>query len=282
MQRPSLPGTRRVTASLDLSLQAIEGWLSNSKRPLVVGICGAQGSGKSTLARHLGEELEDAGRRVAILSLDDLYLPRNARQNLADTVHPMFATRGVPGTHDVNLGLRVLDALRAGQPVHLPRFDKGADNPLPENDWPLVEAADVILFEGWCVGARPQAPADLVQPINDLEIDRDPDGIWRRAVNDALAGPYQDLFGRLDRLILLAAPDFHTVQDWRTQQEHGLRERLKREGKVGTRVMSDAEIAVFIRFYERLTRHILKEMPPRADLTLWLDAGRRVIESKTA
>ncbi|HVZ30496.1 MAG TPA: kinase, partial [Asticcacaulis sp.] len=92
----------------------------------------------------------------------------------------------------------------------------------------------------------------------------------------------QDLFARLDKLILLAAPDFHTVQDWRTQQERSLRDRLKREGKIGTRVMSDSEVAVFIRFYERLTRHVLKEMPPRADLTLWLDAGRRVIESKTA
>lgn len=271
-----------MTGSLDLVLKDVLGWLSNGKRSLIVGICGAQGSGKSTLARHLAEELEDAGYRAAILSLDDLYLPRAARQALAETVHPMFATRGVPGTHDVALGLRVLDALKAGQPVRLPRFDKSADNPLPEGDWPLVEAADVILFEGWCVGARPQDSGDLIQPINDLEADRDPDGTWRRAVNDALKGPYQDLFGRLDRLILLAAPDFHTVQDWRTQQEHGLREQLKREGKVGTRVMSDAEVAVFIRFYERLTRHVLREMPHRADLTLWLDAGRRVIESKTA
>jgi D-glycerate 3-kinase len=248
---------------------------------LAVGLCGAQGSGKSTLARHLSEELEDAGYRTAILSLDDLYLPRDARQKLADTVHPMFATRGVPGTHDVSLGVRVLDALKAGQPVHLPRFDKSADNPLPESDWPLVEAADVILFEGWCVGARPQDPADLIQPVNDLEADRDPEGIWRRAVNDALKGPYQDMFARVDKLILLAAPDFRTVQDWRTQQERSLREKLKREGKVGARVMSDGEVAVFIRFYERLTRHVLKEMPARANLTLWLDAGRRVIESKT-
>jgi D-glycerate 3-kinase len=271
-----------MTGSLDLVLKAVLGWLSNGKRPLVIGICGAQGSGKSTLARHLSEELEDAGFSTAILSLDDLYLPRAARQTLAETVHPMFATRGVPGTHDVNLGLRVLDALKAGLPVRLPRFDKSADNPLPESDWPLVEGADVILFEGWCVGARPQEPGDLIEPVNDLEATRDPDGAWRRAVNDALKGPYQDLFDRLNKLILLAAPDFHTVQDWRTQQEHGLREQLKREGKVGTRVMSDAEVAVFIRFYERLTRHVLKEMPTRADLTLWLDAGRRVIESKTA
>lgn len=271
-----------MTGSLDLVLKVVLGWLAEGKRPLVVGICGAQGSGKSTLARHLSEELEDAGYRTAILSLDDLYLPRDARQKLADTVHPMFATRGVPGTHDVSLGIRVLDALKAGQPVHLPRFDKSADNPLPESDWPLVESADVILFEGWCVGARPQGPADLIQPINDLEADRDPEGIWRRAVNDALRGPYQDLFAHLDKLIFLAAPDFRTVQDWRTQQERSLREKLKREGKVGARVMSDGEVAVFIRFYERLTRHVLKEMPARANLTLWLDAGRRVIESKTA
>ncbi len=267
-----------MTASLDLTLQAVEVWIAKSKRPMIVGICGAQGSGKSTLARHLSQRLEDQGRRVCVLSIDDLYLPREVRAQLAETVHPMFQTRGVPGTHDIALGEQVLDDLKAGKITRLPRFDKAMDQPLPQSDWPLVEGpVDIVLFEGWCVGAVAQADHELSDPVNDLEQARDPDGLWRRSVNEALQGPYARLFARLDRLVLLAAPDFAIVRDWRTQQEQSLRHRLRREGRTGTRVMTDAEVARFIQFYERLTRHILKEMPARADLTLWLDPGRRLV-----
>ncbi len=267
-----------MTASLDLTLQAIEGWLANSKRPSIVGICGAQGSGKSTLARHLLQRLEDLKLRVCVLSIDDLYLPREARTRLSETIHPMFQTRGVPGTHDLALGEQVLDDLKSGKATRLPRFDKAADQPLPDGDWPVVEGpVDVILFEGWCVGAVAQADYELIAPVNELEQVRDPDGVWRRTVNDALKGAYVRLFARLDKLVMLAAPDFAIVRDWRTQQEQSLRHRLRREGRTGMRVMTDAEVARFIQYYERLTRHILKEMPERADLTLWLDAGRRVV-----
>jgi D-glycerate 3-kinase len=267
-----------MTASLEIAAPAIAGWLE-AGTPLVVGICGSQGSGKSTLSRHLAEHFEDQGVRVAVLSLDDLYLSRDTRQRLAETVHPMFATRGVPGTHDVGLGEAVLDALKAGQPVRLPRFDKASDQPIAQTDWPKVEGADLILFEGWCVGAMAQADYELHEPVNDLEATLDAHGIWRRYVNDALKGAYQSLFRRLDRLILLAAPDFAVVTEWRTQAEQDLRDQLKREGRKGTRVMTDAEVARFVLHYERLTRHILSEIPGRADVTLWLDPGRRVIRT---
>jgi len=265
-----------VTGSLEIVVPAIAGWLEAGK-PLIVGICGSQGSGKSTLSRHLLEHFEDRGVRVAVLSLDDLYLSREARGRLADSISPMFATRGVPGTHDVALGEAVLDALKAGRPVHLPRFDKASDQPAPESDWPLVESADLILFEGWCVGAMPQADYELIEPVNDLEATLDAQGVWRRHVNDALKGPCRRLFDRLDRLVLLAAPDFTVVTEWRTQAEQALRDRLKREGRTGTRVMTDGEVARFVLHYERLTQAILREMPGRADLTLKLDAGRRVV-----
>ncbi|WP_443747944.1 kinase [Asticcacaulis solisilvae] len=267
-----------MSRALDVTSAAVDGWLAGSRRPLVVGICGAQGSGKSTLARHLCERAEARGGRVALLSIDDLYLSRKARAQLAVDVHPLFATRGVPGTHDVGLGLSVLDGLRAGATVHLPRFDKGTDDPVARSDWPAVEKpVDIVLFEGWCVGARPEPDAALAMPINDLERDHDPDGRWRRAVNAALGDAYSALFARLDRLVFLAAPAFEVVRDWRTQQEHGLKHRLKREGRHGSHVMSDAEVGRFVQYYERLTRHILASMPACADLTLRLDSSRKLI-----
>ncbi len=257
------------------SLKVVEtevwNWLKSAEKPFVLGICGAQGSGKSTLSEGLAERLEDEGMTIALLSLDDLYLAPEARPV---AVSPLFATRGVPGTHDVALGERVFAGLKAGQPTRLPRFDKANDRPLSESDWPEITAPDVIIFEGWCVGARPQADEDLTEPVNDLE--GADDGVWRRAVNEALKGPYATLFGHIDRLILLAAPGFEIVRDWRIEQENTLRQRLETEGRTGAKVMSDDEVGRFIQYYERLTRHILRTMPYYADLTLQLDSSRNM------
>lgn len=253
-------------------LQALNGW---DERPQVVGLCGAQGSGKSTLAAALKTRLEGQGQCAAVLSLDDLYLPPEQRPV---GVHPLFATRGPPGTHDVDLGIRVLDTLKAGGSVRLPRFDKSRDRPFAEADWPVAAAPDIIIFEGWCVGAVPQPDADLMEPVNTLERERDPDGVWRRYVNAQLARSYSALFGRIDRLVLLAAPRFEVVQAWRTQQERDLSRMLAHEGRAGTNLMSDAEVARFIQHYERLTRYILGEMPGRADLTIRLGPDRTPLE----
>lgn len=214
------------------------------------------------------------GLSVAVLSLDDLYLPPEARPV---QVHPLFATRGVPGTHDVGLGISVLDALKDGKTAALPRFDKATHRPLPRKDWPQIAAPDLILFEGWCVGARPQNDQALDDPVNTLERDEDPQGLWRRYANQQLAGPYADLFARLDRLILLAAPGFEVVQGWRTQQEEALRRKLQAEGRDTSGLMDAAGLSRFIAHYERLTRHILEDMPRHADLTIRLGSDRDVI-----
>lgn len=244
-------------------------------RGFVLGICGSQGSGKSTACAVLQRLLEARGLKTAVVSLDDLYLTHEARQGLAREIHPLLATRGVPGTHDVDLGLRTLDGLARSGETALPRFDKARDTRAPETDWPRVQGpADVILFEGWCVGARPQETAALAEPVNGLERDSDPDGLWRRYVNERLAGSYQALFARIGRLLLLAAPGFEAVLGWRQEQEDKLRERLAREGG-GGRAMTAAEVETFVQHYERLTRHILSEMPARADRVVRLDAARR-------
>ena len=264
----------------DIIEGALKQRLSSSvSRPLILGICGSQGSGKSFVSESLKRSLEQQGLRVALLSLDDLYLPKSQRSMLAEKVHPLFATRGVPGTHDIGLGLRVIGALRCGAPVALPRFDKSRDEPRPELDWEFVaQPVDLVIFEGWCVGALPQPDPLLDQPINALERDDDPHGIWRQHANARLAGSYQRLFAELDMLVLLAAPSFEIVAAWRTQQEEQLAHDLAEQRGDAARAsfMSPAEIARFVQHYERLTRHILAEMPQRADLTIRLDTARNV------
>ncbi|CAN5599208.1 kinase [soil metagenome] len=238
----------------------------------VVGLCGAQASGKSTLTAVLRAMLEGRGLVVAALSLDDLYLAHAERQALAREIHPLLATRGVPGTHDVELGLAVLDGLARSGETRLPAFDKAADDCRPDGV-PISGPVDVILFEGWCVGAVPQT--DVAAPINALERERDSDGRWRTFVNAALGGPYQALFARIGLLVLLKAPSFEVVLAWRQEQEAKLRARLAREGGDLKRAMTDEQVADFIAHYERLTRHILAEMPARADVLVALDENRR-------
>lgn len=254
-------------------LNRIRAALPLARAPLVVGICGAQGSGKSTLVAALALALEAEGIAAATLSLDDLYLTRAERQKLAGTVHPLFATRGVPGTHDVALGIDTINALEHGEAARLPRFDKGNDDREPVDAWPSAPAnTQVLLLEGWCLGARPQDVGALAKPVNALEAGEDPDGGWRGHANKALAGPYQDLFARIDTLVLLAAPDWEVVAKWREQQEAELR------ATGAARAMDAPQVRRFIQHYERLTRWILAEMPGRADLMVRLGEGREVLE----
>ena len=264
-----------VTAA-DVVAAAVDRWRAAhpAGRPLVVGLCGPQGAGKSTIAAAVSATVTAAGGRAAVLSLDDLYLAPAARARLAVEVHPLLATRGVPGTHDVALGVAVLAALVAGRPVALPRFDKATDAPRALGEWPVAGPVagpvpgpiDVVLFEGWCVGAVAQVDAALAAPVNGLERDADPDGRWRCFVNAQLAGPYRALFAFVDRLILLRPPDFATVVRWRQAAE------LNANGP-----MTAAQVAAFVAHFERISRHIDSEMPARADLVVPLGPDRSAL-----
>lgn len=252
-------------------------------RPFVAGICGAQGSGKSWLASGLAERLRSQGLRVAVISLDDLYLTQAQRAELARSVHPLLAVRGVPGTHDVALGIELIEALGRPGDVAIPVFDKAQDDRAAPAAWPRTTTpVNIILFEGWCVGAIPQREAALAMPVNDLEASEDPDGRWRRVVNAALDGSYRDLFSRLDTLVLLKAPSFDVVARWREEQEATLRAELMKAGRSTAGLMDAPALHRFISHYERLTRHILEEMPNRADLVIELDEQREVRRATAA
>jgi len=236
----------------------------------LIGIAGAQGSGKTTLARSLATAL--GGVQV---SLDDVYRTRAERQALARDLHPLLETRGPPLTHDLDLLAATVAALRAAGPdttTPLPAFDKRADDRVPHDLWPTFTGRpSVILIDGWYLGARPRPDADLAESINDLERDRDPDGRWRRLVNDALAGDYARAFSAFDAVLFLAAPSFDVVLDWRCQQEAELMGLASKDLPEADR----ARIAGFIQVFERITRSMLAGRVD-AEVTVTLDAHRAV------
>jgi D-glycerate 3-kinase len=249
--------------------------------PLVVGVNGAQGAGKSTLCRLLQVVLEQGfGQRVTTLSIDDLYLTHAERKRLARQIHPLLATRGVPGTHDVDLGRKLLSGLRklkAGQNLDIPLFDKAVDDRLRQEEWRQVTGPlDLILFEGWCVGALPQTEEVLTEPVNSLEREEDSDLTWRHYVNRQLQEGYLRLFAELDFLIMLKVPGMESVISWRSLQEQKL--ASVSGGKNDRQIMGTAALQRFIMHYERLTRAMLKEMPNRADLVLELNVEHQIDE----
>ncbi len=283
IEKNKLPAT--FIDTIDEYYQPLAQWISSHRpqnRTWILGLNGAQGTGKSTLGAVLKIILEeDYDCSTAIISLDDLYLPREDRKVLAQTIHPLLQTRGVPGTHDTQLGIHLLDTLcklQKNQIVRLPRFDKARDNRLPTKDWGLFKGpAQIVIFEGWCIASTASSEQALVEPINTLEAEEDSDGIWRRYVNHQLQTGYKQLFSRIETLILLQAPDFACIHRWRWEQEQKLIANTSQAGS--TKIMDEAGIRHFIQHFERLTRKNRRQLPALADIVMTLNSEHRIIDS---
>lgn len=235
--------------------------------PAIIGITGAQGTGKSTLAAQLAKQLSAQGRPTAIVSLDDYYLNRAQRRQLARQVHPLLAQRGVPGTHRIEQALLDAHNFLQGKAVAWPRFDKALDEP---GSPCMPQTAELLLVEGWCLGLAPQSERALQEPINTLEHQQDADGRWRRYVNQQLTTAYADYWQLLKPLIWLQAPDWQAVCRWRQKQE----QQLWHQRGMG---MTKEQLAQFMLSFERLTQASWQQLPTRADLRIQLNQQQQPI-----
>ena len=254
---------------------------ANSSAPILVALNGCQGSGKSTLADFLATYLFSIlGDGVEVLSLDDFYLGHEARLQLARDIHPLLATRGVPGTHDIAFLNETLDRLideRKSNGTLIPRFDKSIDDRRPKAHWPAVDQRlDIILLEGWCLGAEPVDVVHLSDPINDLEKTEDTDARWRKYVNQQLRIHYLPVFSRFDTWIMLKAPSFKSVFSWRLEQEQKL---VFSKTAEGGSLMNSKQLLRFIQHYERITVDCLARLPEKVDFLYNLDEDRNVSEA---
>jgi len=242
-------------------------------KPQILGVQGCQGSGKSTLCEFLKIYIQSKYRvQVEACSLDDFYLTRHERTKLSKTVHPLLATRGVPGTHEVKLIHRVFDEFIAGSLITVPSFDKASDDRAPSDHWPVWSSSpSVLIFEGWCVGMTQQSEQHLRDPVNELEELEDAQLLWRQYVNSKLKDDYQKIYARLDSLLVLQAPSFDCVFDWRLKQEQRLIANLQQRGVTDSKAMKPNDITRFISHYQRLTEHGFATLPVLADATLYLN-----------
>lgn len=256
---------------------------SDHSTPLFLGISGCQGSGKSTLADYCEYRLKEEFKlNVANCSIDDFYLRKREREALASQVHPLLKTRGVPGTHDVAYAVDCFNALSQSNfdqtesnTVELPIFDKLTDD-RSSHTKRASTPVDIVIFEGWCLGCTAQSAEALVNPVNELERLQDPAGEWREYVNTQLTQHYPRLFDRIDCWVMLKAPSFDCVLNWRTEQEEKLAKQQKDKPNPDKKVMGKQEIYSFIQYYQRLTEHILATLPEKMDYIFELDKSRQI------
>ena len=259
---------------LPISQMIYKNYLKN-KKTQVIGLAGGQGSGKSTISNILKIILKESfSLETVIFSIDDFYKTLKERKIMSKIVSPLFLTRGVPGTHDAKMLLRIIKALRnpAFKKTMIPKFNKGFDDRVSKNKWLRVnKKPNIVIFEGWCVGVEPQKKKDLLIPINALEKNNDKKNIWRNRVNQELKRDYKKVFKLLDKIIFLKVPSFNYVLKWRLLQEKKLRITSK-----GNKTMSDNQIKNFIMFYERLTKHMLNTLTNKADSVIKIDTKHRL------
>ena len=250
-----------------------------NKKIKIIGLTGGQGAGKSTITQVLKLILEiKYNLSIVCFSIDDFYKTSRERADLAKRVNKLFKTRGVPGTHDTNFIKKIFIDLtkKKFRPVLIPRFDKLKDDRSPKKFWQKIEQQpNIIIFEGWCVGAIPQQNKNLLKLINILEKKQDLDLKWRLRVNKELKNAYKKIFDKINMLIFLKVPSFDCVYKWRLLQEKKL--QLTSKGK---KIMSPLQIREFIMYYERITMQMIKDLPHKAHAVLYLDKQHRFIKIK--
>lgn len=282
IQRRSLPADFILTVQSWYLPVAEQIFQAKKKSPetFMVSFNGAQGSGKSTITAFLRLILTHHFKLNTVeVSIDDFYLTRADRLQLASDVHPLFETRGVPGTHDVKLVIDTINCLQCcsqDAPCAIPQFDKASDDRKPEAEWPIIKnQVDIILFEGWCNHAPVDSDRQLEQAINDLERDEDSEGLWRSYANQQLAEYHRQIFDQAGLLIYLQVPSFEKVYEWRGLQEQKL---ARDSAQKNNAVMNEQQLQRFIQHYERITRRCLEKLPAQADIVLQLN-DQHIIES---
>ena len=266
--------------SLKKTYIPISFWIENKYKKkgktLFLGFSGGQGSGKTTVAKILKIILKKFFKReIYVSSIDDFYKTLKDRNEMSHTIHPLFKTRGVPGTHDISLVKKFFDFIKKKnfKKFKLPKFDKSMDDRLKKKYWSNIKKRpEIVILEGWCVGAKPQSNSIINKSINVLEKYEDKHLIWRKYVNEKLKKEYKKLFAMIDHFIFMKIPNFNVVYEWRLLQES----KLRKKSHSSKKIMSYNEIKRFIMFYERITLQMIKDLSKSASVVIFLKTNHKI------
>jgi len=254
----------------------------DKKQPLIIGLAGGQGSGKTTISSILTLILQKYFKlNVFKISIDDFYKTRKDRRLLSKNKHPLLMTRGVPGTHDIDLMLSFFKKIKSKnfKSLKVPIFNKAIDDRCPKNLWHKIESKpDVIIFEGWCVGARAQTVSQLKKSINSLEKVHDQSIRWRTHVNNQLKTKYKLLFNQLDGLLYLKAKNFNLLREWRLKQERKL--WIQAKDKKNLKIMSSVDVINFMQTYQRITQQMFKDALKSSSIIMNLNSNHQIEKIK--
>ena len=245
-------------------------------KTLFLGLSGGQGSGKTTITGILKIILNKFFKRnVRVASIDHFYKTLNERNIMSKQIHPLFKTRGVPGTHDIRLVKFFFNNMKKNKfkEFKIPKFDKSTDDRMKNKYWSKIsKKPEIVILEGWCVGAKPQSNSLIKKPINILEKKEDRRLIWRKQVNEKLKKEYKKVFSMIDHLIFLKVPSFDMVFKWRLLQET----KLKKRSHLNKKIMTYNQIKRFIMFYQRITLQMLKDLSKSASVVMLLKKNHEI------
>ena len=245
-------------------------------KTLFLGLSGGQGSGKTTVTVILRIILEKFfKRKVYTTSIDDFYKTLKDRNKMSHKIHYLFKTRGVPGTHDINLIRKFFSFIkkRNFKSFKMPKFDKSIDDRLEKKYWSCInKKPEIVILEGWCIGAKYQSNFLLKKPVNTLEKNEDKNLIWRGYVNKKLKKEYKKIFDILDHLIFIKVPNFKMVLKWRVLQE----KKLKKKSFWNKKIMSYHQIKRFVMFYERITLQMIRDLSKSASVVMHLKNNHEI------
>ena len=245
-------------------------------------MAGGQGTGKTTITSIITIILKKYFKlNVFKVSIDDFYKTRKDRNVLSKKKHPLLNTRGVPGTHDVDLMLNFFKRVKYKKfkSLQVPKFNKAIDDRCSRKLWyKLKSKPDVVIFEGWCVGAKPQKNNLIKKPINLLEKNYDQNIKWRTYVNNQLKNKYKSLFEQLDGLLYLKAKNFNLLRSWRLKQERKL--WLQTKNKKNLKIMKSDDVKKFMQTYQRITERMFKDTPKHCSIILNLNDKHQISKIK--
>lgn len=260
-------------------------WISkikSSKRTIIIGLSGGQGVGKTTISSIISIILNKYFKyNVCNISIDDFYKTRKARELLSKTKHPLLLTRGVPGTHDVNLILKFLKKVKEKnfKKFKFPKFNKATDERNKIKDWnSLKSRPEIVILEGWCIGAKHQKYKQLIKSVNSTEKTFDKNLKWRKFVNLQLMTKYKKLFSQIDNYLYLNVSNFNLLKKWRVKQEKKL--LINNKNKKNLKIMKTSEVLIFMQTYQRITEQMFKDMPKCASVIIKLNKNHQINKIK--